>query len=304
MPCCRPRPRRRGEFGWSLPDGDQPLSLAALGQLLPQVGINWVKFPVWSGGGSTERLDQLVTFSERLKRRGIETVGVLDRPPPDVQASIGQTAGLFAADVFSISADVWYPSLEPIMTRLSLQLKWWQLGLDDDVSFVGYPNLQRRIAEVKKQLRRFGQRIFLGFGWRVINTAPDEQQPAWDFLSFCSNPQLTEDETATYLAAHESPTTRRWLSIEPLPRNQYAMETRAADLIRRMVAAQKMGPMPSLFRARSTNSAASCRPMGRRVNCFYPGGQSPRRWPAGSMSAVCGCPEGARIMSLPAATRW
>lgn len=231
----------RGEFGWSLPDGDRPLSLAALTQLLPQVGINWVKFPVWSGGSSTERLDQLVTFSERLGRRGIETVGVLDRPPPELQSHLGETAALLAADVFSTSAEVWYPSLEPIMTRLSLQLKWWQLGLDDDISFVGYPNLQSRIAEVKKALRRFGQRIYLGFGSRIINADPDEAQPAWDFLSYNSNPQLTDSETTAYLAAHSGRTTRRWLSIEPLSRKEYSMETRAADLIRRMVAARRAG---------------------------------------------------------------
>src|SRR6185369_12123385 len=30
----------RGEYGWTLPNGDRPLSLSALEKLLPQVGIN------------------------------------------------------------------------------------------------------------------------------------------------------------------------------------------------------------------------------------------------------------------------
>lgn len=234
-------PPAHGEFGWCLPDGDHPLSLAALSQLLPQVGINWVKFPVWSTGDSNERLDQLMNFSERLGRRGVQVVGVLDRPPPEVQNHLGETTTLLAADVFSTSADVWYPSLEPIMTRLSLQMKWWQLGLDDDISFVGYPNLQQRIADVKKTLRRFGQRIFLGFGWRIINADPDDSQPPWDFLSYGANPQLTDAELSTYLAVHSGHSTKRWLSIEPLSRRDYSMETRASDLIRRMVAARMDG---------------------------------------------------------------
>ena len=38
---------RRGEFGWTLPDGDRPLSFQDLSRLLPEVGINWVKVPLW-----------------------------------------------------------------------------------------------------------------------------------------------------------------------------------------------------------------------------------------------------------------
>ena len=230
-----------GEFGWSLPGGEKPLSLAALSQLLPQVGINWIKFPVWSGGGSTERLDQLVAFADRLNRRGVEMVAVLDEPPADVRPQLGDSAGLSAADVFSASMAIWYPSLEPIMTRLSLQVKWWQLGSDSDVSFVGYPNLKRRIAEVKKQMRQFGQKINIGFGWRAINEQASNAPDAWDFLSFNANPQMTEAETGVYLDAQKSGSVKRWLSIEPLARSSYSMETRVTDLIHRMIAGRIHG---------------------------------------------------------------
>jgi hypothetical protein len=230
-----------GEFGWSLPGGEHPLSLAALGQLLPQVGINWIKFPVWSGGGSTERLDQLVTFADRLSRRGVEMVAVLDDPPAEVRPQLGDAPGLSAADIFSTSMSIWYPSLEPIMTRLSLQVKWWQLGSDSDVSFVGYPHLRRRIAEVKKQMRQFGQKIYLGFGWRAINEQAPNAPDAWDFLSFNANPQLTDTETGVYLDAQKGGAAKRWLSIDPLARSSYTMETRATDLIHRMIAARMHG---------------------------------------------------------------
>ena len=231
----------RGEFGWSLPNGDRPLSLNALGQLLPQVGINWVKLPVWSGGSSTERLDQLVAFSERLGRKGVQTVGMLDRAPPELQSQLGETPNLSAADILSSSADVWYPSLEPILTRLSLQVKWWQLGLDEDVSFGGDSDLSQRIAGIKKKLRRFGQKIFLGFGWRSNSETPDVDPAPWEFLSLTANPQLTEVEIETYLKGTAAKGVQRWLSLEPLSRSQYSLETRAADLVQRLVAARRFG---------------------------------------------------------------
>jgi hypothetical protein len=230
-----------GEFGWSLPAGDRPLSLAALGQLLPQVGINWIKFPVWSRGSGNEQLDQTVAFAERLSRRGVEMVAVLDKAPPEIQSQLNEGPVLSAADVFSAAHEVWYPSLEPIMTRLSLQVKWWQLGLDDDVSFVGYPNLPKRIAEVKKQLRQFGQKIHLGFGWQMINEPQQAGPDSWDFTALAAKPQLTDAEIGAYLPAQKSGTTRRWLSIEPLPRAVYSMETRATDLIHRMIAGRIQG---------------------------------------------------------------
>lgn len=227
-----------GEFGWSLPDGDRPLSLASLAQLLPQVGINWIKFPVWSRGAGAERLDQIVIFAERLGRHGIDTVAVIDEPPADVQSQFNEATALSAADVFSATSTLWYPSLEPIMTRLSLQVKWWQLGQDDDLSFVGYPDLAKRIAEVKKQLRQFGQRIYLGFGWCAINEPLRPGPDSWDFTALAANPQLTDKEIGAYLPAQKSAGVKRWLSIEPLPRNGYTMETRPTDLIARMVAAR------------------------------------------------------------------
>ena len=38
---------QEGEFGWTIPNRDQPLSYQELSRLLPQVGINWAKVPIW-----------------------------------------------------------------------------------------------------------------------------------------------------------------------------------------------------------------------------------------------------------------
>ncbi len=80
----------RGEFGWSLPDGDQAMSLAALGQLLPRVGVNWVKFPVWVTDHNAQRLDQIVNFAERLSSQRIEVIGLLANPPEEVRGHLAQ----------------------------------------------------------------------------------------------------------------------------------------------------------------------------------------------------------------------
>ena len=72
---------RQGEFGWTLPDGDQPLSFQDLSRLLPQVGINWVKMPVWFDANDPRRGDELIRFVELLGASNIDVVGIIDRPP-------------------------------------------------------------------------------------------------------------------------------------------------------------------------------------------------------------------------------
>ncbi len=233
--------RPGGEFGWSLPDGDESMSLAALGQLLPRVGINWAKFPVWVTGHDSRRLDQIVNFAERLNMQRIEMIGLLANPPPDVRGHFGEEAALTAADIFTTEQELWYASLEPVLTRLSLQVRWWQLGLDGDLSFVGFPHLAETIAKVKNQLQRYGQEIHLGFGWRALNQPPADKNPPWEFLQLSATPSLTASELATYLPALEQPKVLSWVSVQPLDRDAYSTETRAGDLIHRMLAAKVAG---------------------------------------------------------------
>ncbi|MFZ5832526.1 MAG: hypothetical protein ACOY3P_20760, partial [Planctomycetota bacterium] len=78
------------EFGWSLPRGDRPMPLPALIQLLGQVGIHWVKYPLWSD--STDHpagLDHLVNLVERLSAQDLELVGMLSVPPKSLLDRFG-----------------------------------------------------------------------------------------------------------------------------------------------------------------------------------------------------------------------
>lgn len=227
-----------GEFGWSLPQGEHPASLPVLATLLPQLGINWVKFPVWVSEKDLGRLDRVVTFAERMSRQHIDSVGLLCDPPAEVGPQLGGLSKPTAADIFSTEAEVWYPLVEPAITRLSLQVRWWQLGRDQDCSFMGYPKLPTKLSGIKKELQQFGQEIHLGIGWRLGSEAPRASAPPWEFLSLSSDPPLTADELSSYLPAYPSTAARRWLVLTPLSSGLYRAEVRAKDLVERMIAAK------------------------------------------------------------------
>ncbi len=234
-----------GEFGWTLPDGEQSLSLSELIELLSQAGVNWVKFPVWNANQDNNRSDRLVWFVERLHLQHIDMVGLLHQPPPEVRKKLGEAERPLAAQIFAASPELWYPSLEPTLTSLSLKVRWWQLGLDRDTSFVGYPQAAETIAKFRKFAARFGQQVYVGIGWSWLHELPNERQ-AWDFVSLSANPPLTAEEQASYLALSSEAKTRRWVVLEPLPKDEYTDDDRAGDLARRMLTA-KIGGAQGIF---------------------------------------------------------
>jgi hypothetical protein len=274
-----PQPQH-SEYGWSLQEGEEPLAYGNLATLLGQAGLGWAKMPVWYDPQQTAQADRIAWFAEQLSIQGIELVGVLDQPPAELRAVFREQGRLPAASVFA-EPELWQPAVGPVMTRLSLKVHWWQLGHDGDVSFVGYPQLETKLQEIKRNLQQYGQQIQLGINWRWIFDAaqPSATKPApWSFLSYSSEPQLTADELAAYLslkskqasspsktdrganrsAPSARPTmqnasasskvalrrgqgTRAWMLLSPLPENEYSQEIRIRDLVQRLLASKIYG---------------------------------------------------------------
>jgi len=231
-----------GKFGWSLAGDDIPLSFEQLNALLPRVAVSWVKLPVWYGQSEPERGDELIQFTEQLAAKDIEIVGVVDRPPADLDIGKQATEDLTIADLLSTEdPSVWLPSLDAVLTRLSLRVRWWQLGLDYDTSFSDFPHLEREIGKLHDQLFRFGQDVSLGIGWPWSKSAPTDRLATWNFQQLSATPSLTGAEIATYLELPRRPGVARWVLIDPLQRGLYDLETRTRDLVQQMLAAKIHG---------------------------------------------------------------
>ncbi len=260
---------RGNEFGWSLPQGEKPLDLNALVGLLRQTGISWVKFPVWFSADDTRQADALSAFAERLGLDGIEMVGMLDQPPPAQRELFGGSGDLPAAGVFA-DVGLWQPALNPVMTRLSLKIRWWQLGRDDDDSFINYPELIAKIDEVKRQLDRFGLVVNVGLPWRWLHGVPVADKVPWAYLSLREEPPLTADEQTEFLAQADTGTAQRWVVIHPLARSQYSLTTRTHDLVTRMLAA-KIGGAQGIFASNPFDAEHGLmRPEGTPGELFLP----------------------------------
>jgi len=227
------------EFGWSLPNGAQPLPLSGLAPILVQSGVRWVKYPVWFSGANAEaQLQSFLGFQDRLATQGIDVVGLLWEPPPEIRSHFANVQNLSPAEGFAGSSEVWAPSLDTILARL--QLRYCQLGRDTDTSFVGYPCLLDRVDQIRTALSALGRDMQLSIGWNWLSQLPPPQRgkSPWEVVSLSAEPQLTHQELAVYLDATAPSKFQRWVVLEPLPKHRYPVEVRATDLIRRILVAK------------------------------------------------------------------
>ncbi len=237
----RPMPAPpRGEFGWTLASDREPLPPGALAQLLGQTGVHWAKLPVWYDLSHPERAEEIAAFAEQASLQNVELVGILDEPPAELRKLFREQGKLPVASVLA-EPELWQPALGPVLTRLSLKIRWWQLGDDQDTSYVSYPHLDRKIAEIKRALEQVGQEIHLGLNWRLPYAPPRVGSPPWSYLSFSGEPALTADDLQDYMPELARPGTRRWLQLRPLARGAYSSDVRARDLVLRMITAKLSG---------------------------------------------------------------
>ena len=234
-----------GEFGWSLPRGGHPIPLAQLNPLLSQAGVNWIKYPLWfsaKNGGAA--LNQLLDFGEELNNEGIELVGLLNDPPEELREQLGASSQLSAAEIFCADPKSWYPSLEGVVSQLSGQVCWWQLGSDTDTSFLGTPNYIDKLAEIKKEFDRAVRDIKLGIGWDCMNilpfTAGGKKFPL-RFVAISGEQPISQRELATYLGASKDSPVIRWVSLKAIQKSSDSTAARAKDLVERMIAAKIHG---------------------------------------------------------------
>src|SRR5262249_40373366 len=149
------------------------------------------------------------------------------------------------ADLLSLDSSTWSPALEPVMSRLSLRVRWWQVGRDSDTSFSGFPGLNRRIDELRTQLFRFGQDVRMRVSWDRTGAKEDAGQVTGDFEQLGTEAPPKEKEFADLLAKPRVNSAQRWILVEPpspIPDPKLspaeALAARSSELVRRLIAAK------------------------------------------------------------------
>ncbi|MEM8911635.1 MAG: hypothetical protein AAGC97_07695 [Planctomycetota bacterium] len=234
-------------FGWVLPDElmqrirSGELSGRGVAAWLQSVGVGWIKMPVWYEPDDDVAADAASVFATRLRERGIEVVGMLDQPPVERRElyQLRDRNEPHISDTMR-NESLWYPELESIMNRMTLRIRRWQLGSDDDVSFTGRSNLAETINDIAESLQGFGQPIEVAITWPWLEPIPNVSGEAWKAILRRSSQPLTPDELDEMLESSPLADSDRetWITLNPLPSSRYDRESRIIDLILRMAVAR------------------------------------------------------------------
>ncbi|HBT77074.1 MAG TPA: hypothetical protein DEB39_09140 [Planctomycetaceae bacterium] len=262
-----------GEFGWTM-HGFTPEMLDAIKTILGQAGISQIKLPTWLPLQTTEkeweRMQEICTW---LARRRIRIIGLLDAPPKELVDKIKFGEPNVAA-VFTLPVEDWSPTIRQMLMKISLLVKDWQLGADNDPSMREISGLRERFAEIRTMFNTVGYDVGLGFAWDwsypippsfrddlppdevgIANApitpppieaslvSPFEQMPprpptlldSREFLALSSEVPLSPEELAYQLRQTEGTNPDRHISIEPLSKKDFTTQDRVIDLVQRML---------------------------------------------------------------------
>lgn len=230
--------QQNNEFGWSLEKHRHMLTDEALVSLLKIANASWVKYPLWYDpekvGPEGDRIAKLI---ERFSAENFEVIGVLDEPPKHMCQPLWNKEHLTAAEAL-LEPGMWQPTIDPLLVRYSLKIQHWQLGADGNQSFINYHGLKPKLTKLRAHVKRFGQRKRVGLAWNWMHAVPEWADPPWDFLAMTESPSFTHNELATHVTHPDTKDAPHWVTLRPLPRSEYDIQTRARDLILRMTEAK------------------------------------------------------------------
>lgn len=233
------QPQRRGEFGWSIPRPLPERELQELPQVAAQAGINALKYPLWEFAETSDPQanSQIAELLDRLLTASIDPVALLSEPPPRIRSQFTRNwHGV--NEVLSLSPEFWEGSLEPVIARYSSSVRHWQLGSEQDRSFLGSQALPQTLMHIRQRVQRISLNAKLGLNWDW-NSAPTAAN--LQFLNYVISTPMTPEALADLIRSAKSGGIPRWvvLRLDQMPND--SRQEQASHLARMMLAAKEAG---------------------------------------------------------------
>jgi hypothetical protein len=230
-----------GPFGWSLkePIADD-ISPSEFSAFLNDSGIAWLKYPCWVDGDDNAKIERIATILGRVQDDGIQVVGRLDHPTEkSLLLYPARDRQEDSAAAYFRDLGTWQPMLEPVMNRLSLKIRKWQLGADGDFSFLDQGRLKEQISEIGTGLQGFGQPLEIALPWPWLEEPLPAPESSWQAVCHSVEPPLAADEldaTLRMMPRGVEGGPENWIIVNPIGRDRYDRTARAADMVLRMAA--------------------------------------------------------------------
>jgi len=231
----------KGEFGWNLCGGEHRIAQDDLLAITRESGINWVKVPVWQDAYSN-RAAESGEFLTQMRNLSINPIGMLSDPPEEVRRKFAvDWTGI--SELFVAPPVVWREAANQVMALYSPTVTRWQLGSDNDTSFVGMPNYFETTELIRSELQRIGQIRQLGVRWNVGSPVPQNQALNRNFLIVPFFEDNTMADVSATVREIQSKGYEAWVVVRAnrVDGGKIDPHERAHQLIRRMIDAKRTG---------------------------------------------------------------
>ncbi len=231
-----------GPFGWSLPAGLDHEQLRTIPQLVRTFGASSIKIPVWLDvNEDADSIDQIAWLIERLQSQAVKCVGVIDQPPASQRKQFNDSTDRLPIVTIFQNKSIWEPLLAPILSRMTMKLSWFQLGNDDDHSFLANEQLTKTVSEVRASVQSYSQEVHLAIAWPWLNALPQGEVLPWEATQLSLRPELRTHELPSYVSDKSHVGTTKWLTFDLLSATQYSLLDRVRDMAERMAVMKKLG---------------------------------------------------------------
>ncbi|HSW43995.1 MAG TPA: hypothetical protein VLM89_00295, partial [Phycisphaerae bacterium] len=229
-------------FGVVLGDID-PAVAGGQRQLLGELGLQWVKVPVWHAQeallGQVPRTEALDGCLQIVREVQADPVGIL-RDGPGFTARPEETRLLSMLDLFEEPASVWKHLIAPVWTRYAGLIQVWQMGADDQPAPLPDDATFGLVPRVRQEMAGLMTDPVLA-ATRSVRLPVGADDPA-DYRSVLLPSSIRPGDIEGHLKAQVGKDANRlWVTVDPLPEGRYPRELRLADLGRRLIEASHLG---------------------------------------------------------------
>ncbi len=230
----------KGEFGWNLSGGRSRIPNSDLLAITRESGINWVKTPVWRDAFSLHSSESghLLTG---LRNQSIIPIGMLVNPPDKIRKKYAeQWTGI--SELFTSPPIVWRQDVNQVMALYSPTVTRWQLGNDQDSSFVGMPGFNDTMEQIRKELQRIGQIRQLGVRWNVGSAIDSKRSLNRNFLSIVFDETQTIESITKSVQEIHAANYEAWIIVKADKTSEDSdPDKRANSLVKRLIDAKRCG---------------------------------------------------------------
>jgi hypothetical protein len=213
-------------------------SLAQLPAILPMLSAGRVKLAVWSDQGGVDSSND-AQFDRVLTGLGIAQItpsACLLSPPMKLADKLKGTGW---PGVLKLKNEEWQSELAFLVSRYANHIEQWQLGPDDDTDFVSNPAARTVYDRVYKEFSQLIADPELAMPWPAwYELAPN----APSTIAFCVPTSVLPSQMPLYLKDLKRKSDRSIsVSLQPLDRAKYGLQTQVRDLSQRIIYALAAG---------------------------------------------------------------